>query len=708
MWFPWLARVAARARRSCALVAGLGLAGPGCASPPVATSPRSSPAQAAAARGAPAWTLDRSTFDPSVDPCDDFYQHVCGGWTRTPLPAGRTTAFLAGDALVARAQHTIEQLLVGGEPAGDPELQRLRTFYASCLAAGDARDRVDEPTLRRWLARIDGVTTSAQLQAVLRELQAAGVNAWLRYGPARDPANPARYRAEIAGGELGLRRDTYADPAARAVARRDAYRALIARVFELTGVAADRADRDARRVLEVEATLAAASPSAEQATDPALTEHVMAPEALRALAPHVDWAGYLALVGHPAGATLNATWPRYLQVLDQVLVQRPIGELRAALRWRLLDSLGDALPARLADARFRSRALPGEQPPGRADECQLATVKAMGVELSRQFARAIGPRSRASATRVAAGLRASIADQLDAAHWLSPAARAATADRIRKLELKIGYPDVWPATGEFSLRADAYLDNVIAARTFEQARIWQRARAAWRRADWEAMVYPNAAPGIAAARLTIPNGFPDVFSNSIIVTAAGLSPPAFDPAAPLEVQYATFGTLVGHELVHMIEAHEWDANGELYDPWSPADVSAHAARRTCVVEQADRFVVFGTSHADGADTVDENVADLSGLGFAYAALARELGARLAQPGRDGVTPAQRFFFAHAQKWCTAQTPEAAEADLRTDHHGPPRFRVDGPLMNMPEFAAAFSCPAGARMVRPDAERCRVW
>lgn len=712
-WLP-----AARARCECALIAALGMAlgvilgaalglvagcGRSAVGPP-ATAP--APASAAAAAPASTWTLDRSTFDPSADPCDDFYQYVCGGWTRTPLPPGRTEASWAIDPLVAKARRTVDQLLGGGGPVRDPELLRLRTFYASCTAADDARDRAAELTLQRWLQRIDAVTTPAQLQAVLRELQAAGVNAWLGYTGERDPADPAHYRAQLEPGELTLRRTTYADPSA--ATRRDAYRRLIARAFELSGEDAARAGRDAEDVVAIEAVLAAASPSRQDVDDPARLEHPMTPAAVRALAPHVDWPGYLALVGHPADRALNVTWPRYFQALDQLLTTRPIPELRAALRWRLLDSLGDALPARLAEPMFQFHAVPGEHRPARSEQCQIATLKALGVELSRQYARAIGPDSRARATHVAAGLRGSIAEQIDAAGWLSPRARTATTERIRQLGLKIGFPDAWPATGGFALRPEAYLDNVLAARSFEQARVWQRARAPWQPTAWEAMVYPNAAPGMAAARLTIPNGFPDPFSNSIIITAAGLEPPSFDATAPLEVQYGSFGALVGHELTHLLEAHEFDASGELHDAWTPQDVEAYSARRACVVRQANQFVVLGTSHVDGADTVDENVADLSGVGFAYAALARDLGGRLHRAGSDGVTPAQRFFVAYAQKWCVAQTPEAAEASLHNDHHGPPRFRADGPLANMPEFAAAFGCRAGSNMVRPAAERCRLW
>ena len=44
----------------------------------------------------------------------------------------------------------------------------------------------------------------------------------------------------------------------------------------------------------------------------------------------------------------------------------------------------------------------------------------------------------------------------------------------------------------------------------------------------------------------------------------------------------------------------------------------------------------------------------------------------------------------------------------TDTHPLPRFRVNGPLSNLPEFRAAFGCQTGDPMVRQEGDRCRVW
>jgi endothelin-converting enzyme/putative endopeptidase len=37
-----------------------------------------------------------------------------------------------------------------------------------------------------------------------------------------------------------------------------------------------------------------------------------------------------------------------------------------------------------------------------------------------------------------------------------------------------------------------------------------------------------------------------------------------------------------------------------------------------------------------------------------------------------------------------------------------RFRVNGPLSNIPAFARAFGCKAGDPMIRPPNDRCQIW
>lgn len=46
--------------------------------------------------------------------------------------------------------------------------------------------------------------------------------------------------------------------------------------------------------------------------------------------------------------------------------------------------------------------------------------------------------------------------------------------------------------------------------------------------------------------------------------------------------------------------------------------------------------------------------------------------------------------------------------VQGDPHPIAKFRVIGPLSNMPEFAHAFGCKAGSAMVRAADQQCRVW
>jgi putative endopeptidase len=655
------------------------------------------------------WSFERSTFDYSADPCSDFYQHVCGAWSNPDnIPADLPFASWARYFATKANDDDLKKLLLGTGEIDDPEVLRLRTFVAACMTQNAAAERAARKTAQPWLARIERINTHEQFMAVLRELHGHGVNAFFRYSGEPDINEQSRYRGEILQGSVGLRRLAYSDKSPAADVERTKYRDHVARMFALTGLTPAQAAHDAAAVLQLETTMAAFSLSFFDQFDAKISEHSVKPQELAVLAPHIDWTRYLKMVGQPPDRALNVASIDYLRTVDMLMANTPMEDLRAYLRWRFLDTFGAALPAPWAEEqqRFAAGSL---EPTARFEFCRLETLKNLGVELSRQFSqRFIGPVVRSQATAIAARVRDEVANSTPSLVWLSPAARTATEQRVKLLDLKVAYPDRWPASGEFPLSGNDFLANVLQAQAYEQHRAWARTQRERRRDSWETTVYPNEAAGMAAARLVIPNGFPDQTTNSIVLTAASLQTPLFDAAAPVEVRYGTFGFLVGHELGHILENHDYDADGQPKESWSAADSAAHDEQTACIIAQANQYVAAEDAHLDGTKTAGENFGDLSGIYHAYIAMAREVGSHLSVRGADGYTPAQRFFIAYAQQWCTAERPDFARENLRDDGHAPARYRTNAPLSNMPAFAHAFACPNTAPMVRSASTRCSLW
>ncbi|HEY7723959.1 MAG TPA: M13 family metallopeptidase, partial [Anaeromyxobacteraceae bacterium] len=154
------------------------------------------------------------------------------------------------------------------------------------------------------------------------------------------------------------------------------------------------------------------------------------------------------------------------------------------------------------------------------------------------------------------------------------------------------------------------------------------------------------------------------------------------------------------------EGRKFDARGNLDDWWSPEVGQVFEARAACVERQFSDYVAVGDVKVNGKLTLGENIADLGGLKLALAAYRASRAGRLPEADVGGLSPDQQFFVAAAQVWCGKARPERERMLAQTDPHAPPRWRVNGPLSNLPEFAAAFGCKAGDAMVR--AERCEVW
>ena len=140
--------------------------------------------------------------------------------------------------------------------------------------------------------------------------------------------------------------------------------------------------------------------------------------------------------------------------------------------------------------------------------------------------------------------------------------------------------------------------------------------------------------------------------------------------------------------------------------WTPDDRKKFEERADCVVRQFNGYEVQPGLNVNGKLTLGENIGDLGGLNIAYTALENALAASK-RPGLiDGFTPEQRFFLGWAQVWAAKSTPEAERSQVLGDPHSAARWRVNGPVSNMPEFAHAFQCKAGDRMVRE--KFCQIW
>lgn len=633
--------------------------------------------------------IDRSAILPAVSACDDFYRHACGGFiAATPVNAAMPKVEMTDRRFQSNLSAAMDRFFTDGKSSDDPEFKRLSVFYGSCISSleGGASLQADIALVKSWLGRIDAATDPLTLRRLIGELAVYGVDVFFTYEGVPDPQDLTQNRGEIDRAHMWAQADS------------------VQRAFEGAGIAAKQAGADAQAVASM---VAALLPHSKPEGD---GEHPLLPAQIEELAPGFAWRDYFQLVGAPANRAINVTSPDYLKAVEQLLTQRSNHDLRAYVRWIFLLSLRGELPGSYSQAFTHDDGVPPylHVPIGEANNrtrCQEATVRALGVDFSRQFARRVlGTQARADGQRIAAEIREAYVRSIGTRSWLSPAGREATAAKMTRIDLKIGFPDTWPAVGDFAAHPQEFLANALAARRFEQAREWQRAQRPRSRLDWEMAVYPWVGDGMAAARLVIPNGFVDQYSNSIIMTAAFLLPPHFDPNQPVEVNYATFGYSFAHELAHVASNHEFDDGGRERDIWSKADIAAAQKQQACVVQQASSYRPLPDLEVDGEKQANENLADYGGLRLAYEALAE----RLDEPDSEGMTPAKRFFYAAAQRYCTAQTEQSLRAGVKFDGHGPAAFRINAPLSNMPAFARTFGCGAESRMVRKPSERCEVW
>jgi putative endopeptidase len=662
----------------------------------------------------PASGVELTSLDRRADPCTDFYQFACGGWVQqNPLPADRRS-FGRFQEVQERNNEILKRVLE--TPSPDRDREKASAYYAACMDDKTIESRGLAP-LEPELARIAAMASRDELPALVAHLHSivgepGGGGAARRGGdyvlfsfgsrPRFDDAS--QLMANVGTGGLALpSRDYYVKTDARSVGLRDEYRAHVSQMLQLSGLGAADANAGAAAVLAIETKLATAMLDVAARRDPNAVRHPMTVAELQRLTPAFAWRRYLDALQAPSFDSVNVAEPNAVQAMNDVVATTRLADLKTYFRWHLVHGSASMLPARFDQATFEffSRTLAGQPaPPPRWRECVADVDQELGEALGKAFVdEAFGPRAKADMLQMVQDIKKAMRADIDASPWMSEETKQAARVKLDAVVDRIGYPDRWRDYSEVRVSRDDALGNRQRATAFANARRVRQIGRAADKNEW------GMTPPTVNAYYSPPN-------NNINFPAGILQPPFYQPDRDAAVNYGAAGAVIGHELTHGFDdqGRKYDGQGNLRDWWTAADGKAFEARAACVADQYSSYTVAGDTHVNGRLTLGENTADNGGVRLALMAYLASHTPVESGSSRtlliDGFTPEQRVFLGWAQVWCENTRPEAERLKAATNPHSSNRYRVNGPLSNMPEFRNAFSCKADAPMVRPDA--CRVW
>jgi endothelin-converting enzyme/putative endopeptidase len=639
--------------------------------------------------------LDVAAFDRGVRPQDDLFRFANGAWlARTEIPLDRV-AYGGFQEVGLKVEDDLHDII--GEIAARPdrwgaEGRQIADLYGSLMDEAGIEAAGLAPA-RRQLERIHAIASPADLAREAGVLSASGGGGPFDGEVGDDPQRPGARAVRIRqGGTLLPERRYYLGTDARYVEIRRAYERYLTTLFTLAGRPAAAAD--ARALIAFETTLAAA-----QSTEAAPPDGRRQFAQLTREMPGFDWIAWARPQGIDRASVVVLAPPSFFTTFAATVAATPLETLKAWLTARYLTSVAPYISRSFGDARFEffGRVLTGQQAPTERWRRGVGLVNGyLGDAIGRRYVERHFPtpsrqRVRALVETIVRAYREAIA----ASDWLSSSARAEAVRKLDRLTVKIGYPDVWRSYRGFDVRRGDLVGNVERGRRNEAAFRLSVDRAA------DSQRWPITPQTVNATYIPA--------ANELVVPAAILQPPFFDPAAEDAVNYGAIGAIVGHEIGHALDARGrfFDARGRVREWWTAGDEEAFLGRAAILVDQFAGYEPVSGARVDGLRTLHENVNDLAGLSMAYAAYQLSLDGRPA-PVIDGLTGDQRFFLAWARVWRSKERDDYLRQWVLTMPHAPSSYRVNGIVAHIPAFYRAFGVTSGDGLYRDSARRVRIW
>ncbi len=641
-------------------------------------------------------------FDTTVNPADNFYMYVNGGWLKTatiPANESRIGAFMdLRNENRARLKGILEDAAKSKAAEGSIE-QKVGDFYASGMDS-TAIDALGYEPVKPILSKIDSISNIESMVHFAADQLKSMNMIFYPMGPMPDFKNSKMNLLQFFQGGLGLPdRDYYfkTDDATQKVVA--AYKKYVSTLFTLTGVDSASAHQKAENIYDLEKQIAASHKTNVEMRDPTGMYHKMSVSEFDKKVPNLFIAALLKQLGISTDS-INVGQPDFFSKLNFLFASVPLSTWKDYLKSHTLNNYATALSNDFVKAHFafHKTALSGQQQmKPRWDMLTNATDMLLGEALGQLYVKKyFDADAKKRMMELVDNLQKSFAKHIDALDWMSDSTKKEAHAKLQSFIKKIGYPDKWRDYSKVTITRNNYFGNLISAAEnefeFQKSKIDKPVD----RMEWQ-MTPPTV------------NAYYNPMANEIVFPAGILQYPFFDPKGDDALNYGGIGMVIGHEMTHGFDDQgaQFDKDGNLKMWWTPADYANFKAKANKVIALYNSFTVLDSLHVNGALTNGENIADLGGISIAYDAF------KMTKEGQDttridGFTPDQRFFISLAQIWRAKQKDESQRQQINTDPHSPPIWRVNGPLMNFTPFYKAFDVKPGDGMYRADSLRIKIW
>ena len=645
--------------------------------------------------------INPNEFNYLVRPQDSLYDHVNSEWlNNTPIPDDqvgwgsymtlREDSYSNQDMLIKKI---IERIEKNNSFISDEEL-KIADLYKSFID----RDKVNklgyEPILPE-LKVISEISDVTDLWQYFSRSIKSGSSIPLRIFIYDDLKDPLNYTIYFDQSGLGLPdRDYYLEENYTEI--RNAYISHIENLLKLASIKNPR--QKALSAFEIENELAKVQLSRLEMRDPERIYNPYKKAQLYDLGGNYwnEWLGELGLENQNKFIVES---PEYITALTKLINEIPIDKWKDYLIVRLVKGAAGSLSDDFIVESFEfSKILTGREKLPDLWKRAVGLVNGiMGDALGKIYVSEFFPPEYKDKMEILVdNLLESYRIGIQELEWMSDETKKRALEKLSKMRVKIGYPEVWDDYEGLEINPDDLYGNLNNSAIFGYKKALERLNGSVDRREWS--MSPQTV-----------NAYFSPTKNEIVFPAAYLQPPNFNPKADDAVNYGAIGVTIGHEISHAFDdkGSQFDGDGNLRNWWTKEDRDNFDKRTDLLANQYSQYEVLPGRKLNGELTLGENIADLGGAKAAFRAYKISLKGE-PSPIIDNYTGEQRFFIGTAQSDRVKFRDEIYEMRVATSVHSPSRFRVDGVIINMKEFHKAFSTEKGDKLYKSDNDIILIW